>query len=159
MKRLIYTLLMCAGISIFPTALQAQQLSAKRIAIIEKQIDSIFTDNLKAGEAVDMDKLAQSVDDSRKTGFISGGAYYAAFDSLLEKVKAGKNGIARQEYVLGQKKITVLSEKDALVTASGTSTLFTTSGSTFSVKFAWTFVYEKINNVWKVIHSHQSAVR
>jgi len=30
------------------------------------------------------------------------------------------------------------------------------NGQTFNVKFFWSFVFEKINNNWKVVHSHQS---
>ncbi|MBK7131625.1 MAG: nuclear transport factor 2 family protein [Bacteroidales bacterium] len=54
------------------------------------------------------------------------------------------------------KKITVLSERIVLVTASGNANVELNTGQTFNVTFFWSFVYEKINNDWKVIQSHQS---
>jgi len=46
-----------------------------------------------------------------------------------------------------------------LLTACGDAKIDVSSGNSFSMKFFWSFVYEKINNDWKVVYSHQSNDR
>ena len=77
----------------------------------------------------------------------------------MMEFKSRAQGIDSQTIYLDEKKITVLSEKFAIITASGSSEVFLSNGTSFSGGFNWSFVYEKINNEWKVIHSHQSRRR
>jgi hypothetical protein len=136
-----------------------QKISTLQKSRIEQQIDSVFHCSIKSAEQLDYDQLSKGVDDRYKAGFISNGTYYAKYDSLIDLMKVRSQGIAKQSITIKQSKITVLSEKIVLLAATGNTNIEVSDGSTFSVKFFWTFVYEKSGNEWKVIQSHQSGIR
>lgn len=71
-------------------------------------------------------------------------------------MKLSSQGVNKQDISIKDQKVTVLSDKIALLTVSGVSKANLTDGRVFSSNFHWSFVYEKIANNWKVIHSHQS---
>ncbi|NJK86026.1 MAG: nuclear transport factor 2 family protein [Bacteroidales bacterium] len=71
-------------------------------------------------------------------------------------MKVNSRGISQQKISISEKKITVLSDKIALLTAHGTSKASLPDGREISVNFLWSFAFEKMDNQWKVIHSHQS---
>jgi hypothetical protein len=135
---------------------KGQSLSNLQKSKIEKQVDSIFHTSIKAAENVDYNKISMGVDDRYNAGFIVNGLYYSKYDSLINILKANLRSGTKQSIVIQNKKITVLSENIVLVTASGDSEIELPNGTTSNVKFLWSFVYEKINNDWKVIQSHQS---
>ena len=126
---------------------------------IERQIDSIFHVMIKAAENLDYDKLTTGVDDRYKAGFITGGLYYAQYDSLIKSIKTKSLGVIGQNITIQKEKITVLSDDIVLLTARGTAKIDINNGSSFSVNFDWSFVYAKLDNSWKVIQSHQSSIR
>jgi hypothetical protein len=135
---------------------KGQSLSNLQKSTIEKQIDSTFQTTVKAAENVDYDKISIGVDDKYNAGFIVNNSYYAKYDSLITVLKANVRSGTKQRIIIHQKKITVLSEDIALLTASGDSNLELPNGQNFNIKFLWSFVYARINNDWKVIQSHQS---
>lgn len=135
------------------------QLSSQQKTIIEKQVDSVFRNTVKAAENLDFEKLSQSVDDKYKAGFITNGAYFLQFDSLMHNFKTRAQGISKQSISIKKEKISVLSSSIALLSASGNTQIETRDGNSFSAKFFWTFVYEKIGDTWKVVQSHQSSNR
>ena len=113
--------------------------------------------SIKAAESLDVPKLINAVDDSRHAGFIANDNFYSEFEELANILKSREPGSVKQTITVQKKKITVLAENIALVTASGISQIEINGGNPFSLNFFWTFVYEKINNEWKVIQSHQSS--
>jgi hypothetical protein len=133
-----------------------QNLASKQVTRIEQEIDSAFSIMVKAAENLDAEKLRQGVDDRYQAGFITNGVYYAQFDSLMINFTSRSKGILRQTISLQKKKITVLSGSLALLTASGEASADATDGRKFKAGFLWSFVYARINDQWKVIHSHQS---
>lgn len=133
-----------------------QSLISLQKSKIEKQVDSIFHTMIKAAEYLDYDKLTTGVDDRNNAGFISNGSYYTKYDSLVNILKANKPDGAHQRITIQKEKITVLSENIVLITASGEAKIELNATQSFTTRFLWTFVYEKINNDWKVIQSHQS---
>jgi len=78
---------------------------------------------------------------------------------LAEETESLARGISKQNISFKDKMITVLSDKIALVTTSGVSRAYLDDGRELVVNFQWSFLYEKIDNNWKVIHSHQSTTR
>jgi hypothetical protein len=136
-----------------------QNVSNKKKLIIEQQVASIFHEMIKAAEILDYDKLYQGVDDRYHAGFIVNNTYFERYDSLHNIMKTKPRGVSRQSVVIQKEKITVLSEKIVLLTACGDAKVDVTSGNSFTVKFFWSFVYEKINKDWKVVYSHQSNNR
>ena len=136
--------------------LNAQQ-AGLNISGTEHEIDSIFCVMIKAAESLDANKLASGVDDRHHTGFISNNIYYSDFKNLVETFKYNSQGIESQQINIDKKKITVLPENVVILTATGKSSVKTIDGSTFNAPFFWSFVFEKIEGEWKVIHSHQSV--
>jgi hypothetical protein len=159
MKLRIFISLFCIAVIGNIEQLHGQNLAVPQKAVIEKQVDSVFHDMIKAAENLDYDSLSKGVDDKYHAGFIINGNYYVNYDSLIHTFKTQTRVVKRQNITLEKKKITVLSENIVLLTASGHSMVDLTSGNSFAAKFMWSFVYEKINNSWKVIYSHQSGNR
>ncbi|MDP4271067.1 MAG: nuclear transport factor 2 family protein [Bacteroidota bacterium] len=139
--------------------LKAQELTRQQKSTIEKEVDSVFLTMVKAAEDLDYDKISRGVDDRYNAGFIVNGTYYARYDSLVSVLNSNLRVGTKQRIVIQNKKITALSDRLVLLTASGDADVEPSGGQPFHVRFLWSFVYEKINNGWKVIQSHQSGVR
>lgn len=133
-----------------------QDLSIAEIDKIKNEISLIFDKSIKAGEQLDVTGISENINDSMKTGFIDNGFYFKSFEELMTGFKSGIQGLENQKMNVDLKKITVLSENNALLTAHGNYSAKIVDGRILTGKFAWTFVYSKINGEWKVIHSHMS---
>lgn len=134
-----------------------QTLPIKSNPGIEKEIEAVFLKSIKAAESLDVPKLVDCVDDSHHAGFITNGKYFDDFEEIANTLKSREPGSVKQVITVMKKKITVLTENIALVTASGVANITVNDGNPFNSNFFWTFVYQKINNEWKVIQSHQSS--
>lgn len=134
----------------------SQDLSREMIDKIENEISQLFDKSIKAGEELDITGISESINDALKTGFIDNGYYFKTFEELMVRFKSGIRGLEYQKMTVAKKKITVLSEKNALLTAHGDYSAKVVDGRILTGRFAWTFVYSKINGKWKVIHSHMS---
>ena len=138
---------------------KGQTLSKRQTELIKNQVDSIFQEMLVFAEKLDFDELSSGVDDTHGAGFITNGKYYSEYSSLIEDVKLNAQGISQQDISIKEKKITVLSKDIVLMTASGVAKANLNDGRELATDFHWSFVYEKIDNKWKVIYSHQSTTR
>ena len=135
---------------------KGQDLSGQQIAAIENHVDSVFQKMLILAEKLDYDGLSTGVDDKYHAGFITNGKYYSDYSSLIDNIKSRAGGVIEQDITINNKKISVLTDKLALLTASGISQVTLTNGNVFDANFQWSFLYEKINGTWKVVYSHQS---
>lgn len=142
--------------SVFLLHLEAQNLPIYHTESIKNEVVAVFQDMLVFAENLEFDKLSSGVDDTHKAGFITNGTYYAQYSTLINDVKLSAQGVNKQSISIKDQKVTVLSDKIALLTVSGASKANLTDGRAFSSNFHWSFIYEKIENNWKVIHSHQS---
>jgi len=133
-----------------------QNLTIPQKLKIEKQVDSIFNVMVKAAEKVDYNKISMGVDDRYSAGFLVNNVYYPTYESLINMLKSNMRSGAKQSITIQNKKITVLTDNIVLLTASGESKVESSTGQSLTIEFLWSFVYEKINNNWKVIQSHQS---
>lgn len=140
----------------FNLQLQGQNLTNQQKSKIEIQVDSTFQGMVKAAENLDYDKISLGVNDKYNAGFMVNNSYFANYDALITVLKANLQTGTKQRITIQNKKITVLSDSIALLTASGDSKVELNTGQSFNVKFFWSFVFEKSNNDWKVIQSHQS---
>jgi hypothetical protein len=156
MKTAITILLITITYFGFNEQLIGQNLTSIQRSKIEKQVDSIFLSMVKAAENVDYNTISRGVDDKYTAGFIVNNSYYSNYDSMINILKANLQSGTKQSITFQNKKITVLSESIVLLTASGNANVELGTGQSFVVNFFWSFVYEKINNNWKVIQSHQS---
>ena len=136
-----------------------QNLSRKKSELITSQVDSVFQEMLVFAENLDLKKLSLGVDDRHGAGFISGGKYHSTFASLLERMESQVQDISRQQIVIGQKKITVLTDTIVLLTATGEATAIADDGRQIKANFDWSFIYQKYDKNWKVIYSHQSLAQ
>lgn len=143
----------------FITQSEGQTLSKRQTEIIQNQVDSMFQKMVVFAEKLDFDELSSGVNDTHEAGFITNDKYYASYSSLIEDVKTNARGISKQDISIKEKKITVLSDKIVLMTASGVAKANLDDGREIAADFHWSFVYEKMDNNWKVIYSHQSTTR
>ncbi len=155
MKRALTILIIFVLTSGLNGQLKGQNLSDSRKSIIENQIDSIFLDMVEAAENVDYDKISAGVDDRHNAGFIVNNSYYSKYDTMIDILKANLRAGTKQIITFKNKKITVLSESIVLLTASGNANVELNTGQSFIVNFFWSLVYQKFDDEWKVIQSHQ----
>lgn len=137
----------------------SKELPRETTEKIITEVNQTFEKAIEAGEKLNVDGVAENVNDVYKTGFISNGVYFDSFDQFMTRYRAGVSGLRSQEMNVEKKKITVLSEDNALLTADGNFNAILNDGRNISGKFAWTFIYSKIDGEWKVIHSHMSNPR
>ena len=135
------------------------QVHDEQKANIVSEIERLFQKSLKAGEKLDIAGIKENVDDTLKAGFIDKGHYFQSFDVLMDGFEEAVTGVDSQNFNVTNKKITVLSGNAALLTAAGDYTVLTSNGQSFKGNFAWTFIYSKIGDNWKIIHTHMSALR
>ena len=126
---------------------------------IKNEVDSVFQKMLIFAEEINFNGLSSGVDDKHEAGFITNGKYYADYPSLISDFKSNAQGISHQDISIKDKKITVLSPKNVLMTASGVAKATLKDGRVITANFHWSFVYELIDNNWKVIYSHQSLAK
>ncbi|MDP4291279.1 MAG: nuclear transport factor 2 family protein [Bacteroidota bacterium] len=140
----------------FINASNAQTASGVSNVGLVKEVDSAFSIMVNAAVNNDIATLARGVDDSQKAGFIINGVYYTLFSDIIDNMKTGGQGDVKQLLTLQNKKITLLTDNLALLTANGVAHVTVNGGNPFDADFFWTLVLKKINNQWKVIQSHQS---
>lgn len=121
-----------------------------------EEVDKVFVQSLKYAESLDYDKISSDVCDKRQAGFMVNGQFYKLYANLITTMKKDAQGIKGQKITIKEKNITALSESLVLLTAHGVAEARLDDGRVFNVGFLWSFVYEKTDKGWKVIHSHQS---
>jgi len=131
----------------------SQELTTEQKEKITSEINTAFEKSNKAAESLDAKLLAETVDDSMKAGFIMNKKFFKSFDEVMADFEKNAKGCISQKLNITNKKITVLAENAALLTASGDYSLYLEDGRTLTGKFAYTLVYSKVNGNWKIIHS------
>jgi len=131
----------------------SQELTTEQKGKIISEISTAFDKSVEAAENLDAKLLADCVDDSLEAGFIINGHYFRIFNKVMEDFKEKAIGCKSQKMDVVNKKITVLAENVALLTTSGNYSLYLEDGRTLTGKFAWTIVYSKMKDEWKIIHT------
>lgn len=132
----------------------SQELTSEQKEKIISEISMVFEKSIIAAENLDGKLLADCVDDSLQAGFIINGDYFRSFTEVMADFDKKAVGCMSQKMDIINKKITVLGEKTALLTASGNYSLYLEDGRTLTGKFAYSLVYSKLSGNWKIIHSH-----
>ncbi len=157
MRQIIYYLTTTGFLLLgLPVSSVSQVESTNTNDKIKEEILNVFKQSIAAGEALDVEQIYASTNDSLQTGFIENGVYFNTFEELMVGFKARIQGIAHQKMTLETIKITVLSEDHALLTSHGNFVAKLVDGRQLNGAFAWSFVYSKVKGNWKVIHSHMS---
>ena len=141
------------------SSVYSQGLTGNQKAKIASEIAADFEKNIKASESFDSKGLTDCVNDTLKAGFINNGIFLNSFNEVMEDYKEGISGVKSLKYSISNKKITVLADSAVLLTVSGNASIALEDGRTFTGGFAWTFVYSKVNDNWKIIHTHMSTPR
>ena len=79
---------------------------------------------------------------------------FRSFETVMADFREKIKGAMSQKMNVVNKKITVLADNAALITASGTYSMPLEDGRNLTGSFAWTLVCSKVNGSWKIIHSH-----
>jgi hypothetical protein len=132
----------------------SQKLTSEQKEKIASEVTILFEKAVKASETFDAKMLADNVDDNLQAGFIINGRFFRSFDQVMEDFKEKTKGAKSQKMNTINKKITVLADNAALLTASGNYSMELEDGRTLTGSFAWTLVYSKVNGNWKIIHTH-----
>jgi len=156
MKRVVLMIIASLGIC---SSVYSQGLTKNQKEKIASEIAVDFEKNIKAAESFDVKGLTDCVNDTLKAGFIDNGIFFNSFDEVMKGFKEGIKGLKSQKFGISNKKITVLADNAALLIASGNFSVALEDGRTLTGGFAWTFVYSKVNDNWKIIHSHMSTPR
>ena len=154
MKRVVLMIVTSLGIS---SSVYSQGLTNNQKEKIISEITVLFEKNVKAAENLDSKGISGSVNDTLKAGFIDNGQFFGSFEEVMKGFEVSIKGIKSQKFSISNKKITVLADNAALLTAHGNASVTLEDGRTLRVGFAWTFVYSKVSNNWKIIHSHMSS--
>lgn len=154
MKTLSYLFFILSASFYISLNAYSQELTTEQKEKITSEITTVFEKSITAAESLDGKLLADCVDDSLKTGFIVNGNYFRSFSQVMADFEKNAIGCKAQKMNVSNKKITVLGETSALLTASGDYSLDLEDGRTLTGKFAYTIVYSKVNGNWKIIHSH-----
>jgi hypothetical protein len=156
MKRVVLMIIASLGIC---SSVYSQKLTQKQKEKIASDITALFEKSIKSAESIDSKGIADFVDDALKAGFIDNGNFLHSFDEVMKGYTESIIGIKSQKLNVSNKKITVLADNAALLTASGNFSVALEDGRTLTGGFAWTFVYSKVNDNWKIVHSHMSTPR
>ena len=151
MKRVILVAIVSLGIC---SSGHSQRLTNNQKEKIISEITVLFDKSVKFAENLDANGLNSVVNDTLKAGFIDNGNFINSFDEVMKGFRESIRGCKSQKFDISNKKITVLSDNSALVTANGNFSLALEDGRTITGGFAWTLVYSKINGDWKIIHTH-----
>jgi len=148
--------LLCGLIATFCISFNvySQELNAEQREKISSEILTAFEKSIKAAENLNAKLLADCVDDTLSAGFIVGGTYFASFEEVMADFEKKAEGCKTQKLNVTNKKITVLGEDSALLVASGNYSLYLEDGRTLTGKFAWSMVYSKMNDEWKIIQAN-----
>ena len=133
-----------------------QQVSDEQRAAIEVTIRVLTDELVAASEQVDVDRVFAKCSDAHDAGFIDNGVFYPSLDSLLAAFRTGFSRLRRQEIEVSETRVSVLAPNVAVLTAHGYGTATQTDDQTFESPFAWTFVFVKEGDNWRIVHSHQS---
>jgi hypothetical protein len=120
MKRVILMVITSLGIY---SSIYSQGLTNNQKEIITSQISDFFEEHMKAGENLDSNGLSSRVSDTLKAGFIDNGIFLNSFDEVMRGFNEGIQGVKFLKYSISNKKITVLADNVALLTASGNASL------------------------------------
>ncbi|MCG6919843.1 MAG: nuclear transport factor 2 family protein [Acidobacteria bacterium] len=123
---------------------------------VEKAVLEAHQTMTAAAERLDAEEFFASILDVARGPVIQDGRLFASRAEALEVVKRSFEGIASVKRVYETTDVTVISEKAALLTGKGTSTVTLQDGRSFDSPFAVSLVFVLRDGTWKVLHGHYS---
>lgn len=156
----IHMLLRLVCLFVLLTAINActfkvREPSGEEKAQITNELIALTNEIRAAAERADAEGLLQYHSETSNATHINDGTRYTKND-LLAHYQNVYTGVAKQEINIGNPTVTIFSEHLALVTSQGRFTSTSKSGSSISGDVAWTYLWQKNNGIWELIHAHQS---
>jgi hypothetical protein len=142
-----------SGKGVAATSSAARLTDAEREKV-EKAVLDAHENMLRAINRLDADEFFTWILDG-ENAIIRDGAILSRQEAL-DAVRAGFEGVLTSEYKPNRTIVTVISPDAAVLTAEGTSNVMLPDGRSFSTPCAWTLVFVRDDNQWKVRHGHQS---
>jgi ketosteroid isomerase-like protein len=129
---------------------------ASETKAVEEAVLEVHQQMNSAVEALDVDGFFGFILDAARGPVIQDGRLFADRDEAREAVRRGFQGVARVERVYETTDVTVISEKAALLTGKGTSTITLEDGRVLDGPFAVSLVFVLTDDGWRVLHGHYS---
>ncbi len=108
-----------------------------------------------AAETADADGLFRYHSDAPDAAHIIDGKRYIR-SQMVQNYREVYAGVANQAINLGSPLVKVLSPNLVLVVSQGDFTSNSKSGSSLSGGVAWTYLWQRENETWTLLHAHQS---
>ncbi len=151
--RLVYLFILLTTVN--ACTFQVREPSGEEKAQITNEVLALTNEIRAAAERADADGLLQYHSETSNATHINDGTRYTKND-LLAHYRDVYTGVAKQEINIGNPSVTIFSENLALVTSQGRFTSTSKSGSRLSGDVAWTYLWQKKNGTWMLMHAHQS---
>jgi hypothetical protein len=126
-------------------------------AAVEKAVLKAHHEMVAAADALDAEGFFAFILDTAAGPVIQDGRLLPTRAEALEVVERSFAGVASVERVYESEDVTPISEKAALLTGVGTSTVTLEDGRSFETPFAVSLVFVLKDEGWKVLHGHYSA--
>lgn len=126
---------------------------------VEAEVLAVHHAMTKAAEALDIDGLFSHMLETSLGSIVQNGVVTPTRQQALEDTRKRFQGVATLAYRWDRELVSMVSPDVAVLTASGTSSITTTTGSSFTAPFAQTVVFVRRDGQWKALHAHQSSPR
>ncbi|OGU62851.1 MAG: hypothetical protein A2V66_07370 [Ignavibacteria bacterium RBG_13_36_8] len=123
---------------------------------VKEAVLTIHNNTVEMAKQADLEKTFEAACNEYGAGYINNGVMYNDIESMKAFIKPSFDKIEKQEISFDDVRVSVVAQNAALLTAHGNFIATLKDGSQFGFPFAWTFVYVKLNDQWRVIHTHQS---
>ena len=128
--------------------------------VIVAALDSILAEAMQGAAAADADRALAAAAGTGEFSFVSGDVALAGLPDIRERFRRTYAMLERQDQVLEQKRIRVLTPDVAVLYAVGEGTYTDKAGWTSDpVGLGITLVFVRENGEWRVRHVHQSTVK
>ena len=119
--------------------------------MVRKSIDENTAAFIVAAETADAAGLYATLRDVHNLGFVNNGRIYPPQDSLLNAFEDVFRHIDSQEVEIRDRRVWVISPTAAVSTNLGHGTTTDSEGLVSEYEFIWTFVYQKLDDGWKMV--------
>lgn len=136
---------------------QTNVLTTDQEQAIIKELKSKVDLIVEGINKLDADLALTDMDGKHFYRFINNGYIVDDYESTYMILKNNYAGLKELKLTITDESYTVLSPNSALHSARFMEEFSDVSDNKFSFKGAWTAVFQKIDQVWKVVHVHQSV--
>ncbi|MFC2124734.1 nuclear transport factor 2 family protein [Bacteroidota bacterium] len=126
---------------------------------IEESVKNAFNDIIATVNDHDVNSMMEYYWNNENFAFVRNGIILQGWDDLYKIRSAAHSNPENQSFTMtvDQIKVNVYTTDMAMVSAIGTINNLPSEEGTISVSVAATYLMQKINNRWIVIHGHTSA--